>query len=130
MNGRNWLGKRVRVFPGHDDRKQYAPMAEGEVIGYIDGPSVIVRQVDGSTDAWPVSLPIEAIPRPTIEDAEASGDANGFLRLVAQIQMQLARDYDTAFDLISNAADDNELWEGIAVAIQEARNEGHCEGPK
>ncbi len=62
--GRYWLGKRVRVFAGWDLRKEHYVMAEGEVIGYIDGPSVIVREADGSQVAWPVSLPID------VEDAQ------------------------------------------------------------
>lgn len=58
--GRNWLRKRVRVYAGCDPRKQYAPMVEGEVIGYIDGPSIVVRDADGHQSTWPISLPIDA----------------------------------------------------------------------
>lgn len=61
MSGAQWLRKRVRVFAAWDSRKQHRPMAEGEVIGYIEGPSVIVRTADGRQEAWPVSLPIEEI---------------------------------------------------------------------
>ena len=57
--GRRWLGKRVRVFAAYDWRKQQEPMAEGEVVYYIDGPSIGVRSPDGRIEAWPVSLPIE-----------------------------------------------------------------------
>jgi hypothetical protein len=38
-----------------------------------------------------------------------------------------ARDLDTAYDLIVAAADDNELWDAIATALIEARNEGRCQ---
>ena len=34
-------------------------MAEGQVIAYINGPSVIVRDSNGNDTAWPISLPIE-----------------------------------------------------------------------
>lgn len=64
MNGAQWLQKRVRVFAGYDWRKEHHPMIEGEVIGYIDGPSIIVRTADGSQSAWPVSLPMEELPAP------------------------------------------------------------------
>jgi len=61
MSGKDWLGKQLRIFAGYDRAKQYSPMAEGEVIAYIDGPSVIVRNADGTTDAWPISLPMEQV---------------------------------------------------------------------
>lgn len=59
MTGAEWLRKQVRVFAAYDRQKQHPPMTEGEVIGYIDGPSIIVRTADGKQEAWPVSLPIE-----------------------------------------------------------------------
>lgn len=40
---------------------------------------------------------------------------------------ELARDYNTAYDVIMVARDDDELWDAIAVALAEARNEGRCE---
>jgi hypothetical protein len=39
---------------------------------------------------------------------------------------EIARDYNTAFDVIMAARDDDELWDSIAVALSEARNEGRC----
>lgn len=63
MNGRDWLGKRVRVFAGWDRSKSGPPMVEGEVIYYIDGPSIGVRAADDTVTAWPISLPIESTPK-------------------------------------------------------------------
>jgi len=59
MSGREWVGKRVRVFAGWDRQKQYPTMTEGEVIYFIDGPSIGVRDAAGHVQAWPVTLPIE-----------------------------------------------------------------------
>lgn len=58
---RDWLGKGVHVYAGYDWRKQHGPIARGEVIAVIDGPSVIVRDASGQTNAWPLSLPIDAM---------------------------------------------------------------------
>lgn len=69
MNGTQWLRKRVRVYSGTDRAKGYRPMAEGEVIGYIDGPSIIVQADDGHQSAWPVSLPIDACDPPNVTNA-------------------------------------------------------------
>ena len=65
MNGKEWLGKQVRVHSGPDRAKEHAPLVEGEVVYYIDGPSIGVRAADGTVTAWPVSLPIarESAPR-------------------------------------------------------------------
>lgn len=56
-----WLGRQVRVFAGWDWRKQSRPMAEGEIVYYISGPSIGVRDADGNVQVWPLSLPIDEI---------------------------------------------------------------------
>lgn len=61
MTCADWLGKPVRVFAAYDWRKQHSPMAEGEVVFYIDGPSIGVRGADGNVATWPVSLPIDRL---------------------------------------------------------------------
>jgi hypothetical protein len=72
VRGAGWLGKRVRVFAGWDHQKQYSPMVEGEIVGYIDGPSVIVRDAAGHENAWPVSLPMEELPARDLADRRTS----------------------------------------------------------
>jgi hypothetical protein len=59
MNAREWLGKRVRVFAAYDHARQHAPRIEGEVIYYIDGPSIGVRTADGRVEACPITCPID-----------------------------------------------------------------------
>lgn len=56
--GRDDLGKRVRFYSFADPA---LPMDEGEVIGFLDRPSVIVRRADGSTKAWLADMPHEFI---------------------------------------------------------------------
>lgn len=36
-------------------------MAEGEVIGYVDQPTIILRHADGTQSSWPITLPIEVV---------------------------------------------------------------------
>lgn len=62
MTGKDWLGKRVRVHSGPDWRMEHTPLAEGEVVYCIDGPSIGVREDDGNIKAWPVALPIDVVP--------------------------------------------------------------------
>lgn len=61
MNVREWLGKGVRVYAGHDWRKESWPMTKGEVIGVIDCPSIVVRTESGGVEIWPISLPMDEI---------------------------------------------------------------------
>lgn len=61
MDGKQLLGKQVRVHFGFDRNREHSPIAEGEVVYYIDGPSIGVRAADGSVQAWPMSLPIDEV---------------------------------------------------------------------
>lgn len=58
-SGARWLRKYVRVFSGVDHAKERGPIAEGQVIAYIDGPSIIVRDAEGRDTAWPITLPMD-----------------------------------------------------------------------
>lgn len=62
MTVTDWLSKNVRVYAGWDHDKRFTPMAEGEVVAVITGPSVIVRDANGHDQAWPITLPIEEVP--------------------------------------------------------------------
>lgn len=55
----DWLRKNVHVYAGWDRDRKFEPMASGEVVAVITGPSVIVRDANGRDKAWPVTLPIE-----------------------------------------------------------------------
>lgn len=57
--GADSIGKFVRIFAGWDHGKRFDPMTEGEIIAYIDSPSVVVRDRAGRTQAYPVTLPVE-----------------------------------------------------------------------
>jgi hypothetical protein len=58
---RDWLGKGVRVYAGNDWRKEYWPIAKGEVIAVIDSPSIVVRTANGRIETWPITLPMDEI---------------------------------------------------------------------
>lgn len=61
MSIHEWLGKGVRVYVGHDHRKEFYPITKGEVIGVIECPSLVVRTSNGRVETWPISLPMDEV---------------------------------------------------------------------
>lgn len=58
---REWLGRRVRVWPAFDPKGMTMPLAEGVVVGYAAAPTILVRSADGSQSDWQVTLPIDVL---------------------------------------------------------------------
>ena len=59
--GKQWLGKGVRIHAAYDWRKEHNPIAKGEVIAYIDSPSIVIRSENGALTTWPITLPLDEI---------------------------------------------------------------------
>lgn len=62
---------RVRIFSGTPGHRDHA-MAEGEVIGYVEAPTLLIRHDDGTQSSWPVTLPREVVRTLAPEPPEGS----------------------------------------------------------
>ena len=96
----------LRVFAACDPSHV---MDEGELIGYAESPTVVLRRADGSLKSWQTSLAMETIPAPKIgglvvtpdEQREIDIDAvedklDGFLRKPGD---ELSSPHDLVTDL-------------------------------
>lgn len=56
------VNRRAFISVSSTDGRQV--MAQGSVVAYAKDPTLVIEHLDGTQSSWPVSLPIEELPKP------------------------------------------------------------------